>query len=99
METIRDLCADGHTVVVSIHQPRSSIYALFDDILLLSEGMVRKNIENRDCIAGENLAFVPYENDEKNVVSCVFFWGLFAPIVPQYALLMNHFFAKNSTFS
>ncbi|CAM9686008.1 unnamed protein product [Sphacelaria rigidula] len=40
METIRDLCAGGHTVVVSIHQPRSSIYALFDDILLLSDGKV-----------------------------------------------------------
>lgn len=40
MQAIRDLCADGHTVVVSIHQPRSSIYALFDDVLLLSEGMV-----------------------------------------------------------
>lgn len=37
---MRDLCAEGHTVVVAIHQPRSSIYALFDDVLLLSEGVV-----------------------------------------------------------
>lgn len=41
MTTVRDLCTEGHTVLVAIHQPRSSIYALFDDILLLSDGMVR----------------------------------------------------------
>ncbi|CAM9864543.1 unnamed protein product, partial [Hapterophycus canaliculatus] len=41
MTTIRDLCSEGHTVLVAIHQPRSSIYALFDDLLLLSDGRVR----------------------------------------------------------
>ena len=41
MTTVRDLCTEGHTVLVAIHQPRSSIYALFDDILLLSDGTVR----------------------------------------------------------
>ncbi|CAN0012851.1 unnamed protein product, partial [Choristocarpus tenellus] len=40
IDTVRALCGDGHTLVVSIHQPRSSIYALFDDIMLLSEGQV-----------------------------------------------------------
>eukprot|EP00752_Nemacystus_decipiens_P005654 g5117.t1 len=40
MATIRDLCSEGHTVVVAIHQPRSSIYAMFDDVLLLSDGRV-----------------------------------------------------------
>ncbi|CAM9951994.1 unnamed protein product, partial [Laminaria digitata] len=38
MTTVRDLCNEGHTVLVAIHQPRSSIYALFDDLLLLSDG-------------------------------------------------------------
>ncbi|CAN0384943.1 unnamed protein product, partial [Discosporangium mesarthrocarpum] len=38
MGTVRGLCEEGHTVVVSIHQPRSAIYALFDDVMLLSEG-------------------------------------------------------------
>ncbi|KAF8057645.1 FUM1 [Scenedesmus sp. PABB004] len=36
--TLKDLASSGHTVVCSIHQPRSSIFALFDDLLLLSEG-------------------------------------------------------------
>ncbi|CAN0458887.1 unnamed protein product, partial [Ectocarpus sp. 12 AP-2014] len=40
MATVRDLCLEGHTVIVAIHQPRSSIYALFDDLLLLSDGKV-----------------------------------------------------------
>lgn len=38
MQALKDLAAEGHTVVASIHQPRSSIYAMFDDLCLLSEG-------------------------------------------------------------
>lgn len=38
METFSQLAQDGHTVICSIHQPRSSIYYKFDDIVLLSEG-------------------------------------------------------------
>lgn len=38
METLRQLAQDGHTVVCSIHQPRGSVYAKFDDIILLAEG-------------------------------------------------------------
>jgi ABC-type multidrug transport system ATPase subunit len=39
--TLKDLAAlKGHTVVASIHQPRSSIFALFDDLILLSEGQI-----------------------------------------------------------
>ncbi|KAK1864939.1 hypothetical protein I4F81_007475 [Pyropia yezoensis] len=40
VEALRDLASDGHTVLASIHQPQSSIYALFDDLLLLAEGRV-----------------------------------------------------------
>jgi len=32
------LASSGRTVVASIHQPRSSIYALFDQLYLISEG-------------------------------------------------------------
>lgn len=38
METLRELAHDGHTVICSIHQPRGSIYAKFDDLMLLSNG-------------------------------------------------------------
>ncbi|XP_008811977.2 ABC transporter G family member 7 [Phoenix dactylifera] len=40
METLQQLAEDGHTVICSIHQPRSSVYGKFDDIVLLSEGAV-----------------------------------------------------------
>ena len=32
--------AEGRTVVASVHQPRSSAFALFDDLVLLAEGKV-----------------------------------------------------------
>ncbi|GAB4820462.1 hypothetical protein N2152v2_007508 [Parachlorella kessleri] len=38
MQALKDLTLDSHTVVVSIHQPRSSVFELFDDLILLSEG-------------------------------------------------------------
>ena len=37
---LRALADCGHTVVVTIHQPRSSVFAAFDDLLLVSEGRV-----------------------------------------------------------
>lgn len=38
MLALKDLAAEGKTVVVAIHQPRSSIFAVFDDLILLSDG-------------------------------------------------------------
>jgi ABC-type multidrug transport system ATPase subunit/ABC-type multidrug transport system permease subunit len=38
MEKLRALAADGHTVVVSIHQPRSSIFAMLTGVYLLAGG-------------------------------------------------------------
>ncbi|PON45776.1 ABC transporter-like [Parasponia andersonii] len=38
VENLRQLAEDGHTVICSIHQPRSSVYSKFDDIVLLTEG-------------------------------------------------------------
>jgi len=38
IETIKGLARNGRTIVTSIHQPRSSIFSLFDDLILLSEG-------------------------------------------------------------
>lgn len=36
MGTLKELCSDGHTVLVSIHQPRSSVFAMFDDLILMA---------------------------------------------------------------
>ncbi|KAG0242242.1 P-loop containing nucleoside triphosphate hydrolase protein [Mortierella sp. GBAus27b] len=37
---IKDLARKGRTVILTVHQPRSDIYELFDDLLLLSQGNV-----------------------------------------------------------
>ena len=38
MQSLKNLADQGRTVVCSIHQPRSSIYAKLDTLLLLSQG-------------------------------------------------------------
>jgi len=38
MEAIKNLARSGRLVISVIHQPRSSIYQMFDDLLLLSNG-------------------------------------------------------------
>ncbi|KAF9438996.1 hypothetical protein BGZ76_001891 [Entomortierella beljakovae] len=37
---IKSLARKGRTVILTVHQPRSDIYELFDDLLLLSQGKV-----------------------------------------------------------
>jgi len=38
VRALQRLVADGRTVVASIHQPRGSVFQMFDDLLLLSDG-------------------------------------------------------------
>ena len=38
IETLKSLCRRGHSVAVVVHQPRTAIFELFDDLLLLSGG-------------------------------------------------------------
>jgi ATP-binding cassette, subfamily G (WHITE), eye pigment precursor transporter len=38
MNCMKRLAQAGRTVVASIHQPRSAIYAILDDLILISEG-------------------------------------------------------------
>ena len=50
---LKDLAVtEGHTILTTIHQPRASIYNLFDDITLLSEGRV--------MYTGSREGLVPY---------------------------------------
>ncbi|KAG0053618.1 hypothetical protein BGZ83_000759 [Gryganskiella cystojenkinii] len=37
---VKGLATHGRTVILTVHQPRSDIYELFDDLLLLSQGKV-----------------------------------------------------------
>ena len=38
VQSLKDLALNGRTVIMTIHQPRSSIFQMFDNIMLLSEG-------------------------------------------------------------
>ncbi|KAG2674838.1 hypothetical protein I3760_13G155700 [Carya illinoinensis] len=38
VQTLRTIARDGRTVISSIHQPSSEVFALFDDLFLLSTG-------------------------------------------------------------
>ena len=38
IKLLRELCQEGKTVICTIHQPRSTIYKLFDKLLLLNHG-------------------------------------------------------------
>ncbi len=51
MQSLRLLATRGRTIVTTIHQPRSSKFALFDQLLLLSEGRVMYHGPARDACA------------------------------------------------
>ncbi|KAI8892529.1 P-loop containing nucleoside triphosphate hydrolase protein [Globomyces pollinis-pini] len=53
MNVLRNLANNGHTIICSIHQPRSSIFKMFDDILLLSRG-------GRVVYSGAVKSIIPY---------------------------------------
>lgn len=52
MECMNDLAHNGRTIVASIHQPRSSIYTMFDRLFLISQGRTIYS-----GIAGEAVAY------------------------------------------
>eukprot|EP00178_Gracilaria_changii_P026509 TRINITY_DN815_c0_g1_i2.p1 TRINITY_DN815_c0_g1~~TRINITY_DN815_c0_g1_i2.p1 ORF type:complete len:645 (+),score=141.24 TRINITY_DN815_c0_g1_i2:205-2139(+) len=51
MTALRQLASNGRTIVSTIHQPRSSIFALFDQLCLLSEGRVMYFGPAKDAVA------------------------------------------------
>ena len=51
VEGLKNLAKDGRTVICTIHQPSSQIYAMFDRLLLMAEGKIAflgKNDEAHD---------------------------------------------------
>ena len=51
MQTLKDLASEGKTVVCSIHQPRSSIFEMFDDLLLASVYILHTHVPNNQACA------------------------------------------------
>ncbi|KAL9104337.1 MAG: hypothetical protein Q9163_000683 [Psora crenata] len=50
MKTLKRLARKGRTVLVSIHQPRSEIWSLFDNLLLLAHGSPLYSGRASDCL-------------------------------------------------
>ncbi|KUI72004.1 hypothetical protein VM1G_07557 [Cytospora mali] len=50
VRTLKNLAAKGRTVVVTIHQPRSEIWGLFDNLILLSRGSPVYSGPVSDCL-------------------------------------------------
>ena len=50
MDALKQLAKNGRTIVCTIHQPRSSIYAMFAKLLLISEGRLLYIGEARDAV-------------------------------------------------
>ncbi|KAJ1549547.1 hypothetical protein HK405_011616 [Cladochytrium tenue] len=52
VETLKSLCRNGRTIVISIHQPRSDIFSSFEHVTLLSRGQL--------CYSGPREGAVPF---------------------------------------
>ncbi|KAF2115591.1 ABC transporter-like protein [Lophiotrema nucula] len=50
VKTLQSLARKGRTVIVTIHQPRSEIWSLFDNIVLLTKGSPAYAGSARDCL-------------------------------------------------
>lgn len=60
MGALRDLARNGRTVVCTIHQPRSSIFAMFDQLMLLTDGrLAGSSTQSRTLLIRKPLNRVP----------------------------------------
>ena len=50
MKTLQTLARNGRTIIVTIHQPRSEIWDLFDNVILLSRGSPAYAGSAKDCL-------------------------------------------------
>ncbi|KAJ5888498.1 hypothetical protein N7495_008539, partial [Penicillium taxi] len=50
IRTLKNLARDGRTVIVSIHAPRSEIWTLFDNVILLARGSALYSGPVNDCL-------------------------------------------------
>lgn len=50
MRTLRSLARKGRTIIITIHQPRSEIWSLFDNVLVLANGSPVYSGQAADCL-------------------------------------------------
>ncbi|KAF3051314.1 hypothetical protein E8E11_005378 [Didymella keratinophila] len=50
VKTLQNLARQGRTIIVTIHQPRSEIWSLFDNVILLTRGSPAYAGSAKDCL-------------------------------------------------
>ncbi|KAF1931515.1 P-loop containing nucleoside triphosphate hydrolase protein [Didymella exigua CBS 183.55] len=50
IKTLQNLARQGRTIIVTIHQPRSEIWSLFDNVILLTRGSPAYAGSAKDCL-------------------------------------------------
>lgn len=50
VSVLRDMAAQGRTIVCTIHQPSSEVFAMFDHLLLMADGRVAYLGKNQDAV-------------------------------------------------
>lgn len=74
MKTLQNLARKGRTIIVTIHQPRSEIWGLFDNIILLTRGKPAYAGSADECLPYfENLGhkMPPFTNPAEHVIDIV----------------------------
>lgn len=74
VKTLQNLARKGRTIIVTIHQPRSEIWSLFDNLILLTRGSPAYVGSTKDCLhhfAGLGYEVPPFTNPAEHLIDIV----------------------------
>ncbi|ORX95355.1 ABC transporter-like protein [Clohesyomyces aquaticus] len=74
VKTLQDLARKGRNVIITIHQPRSEIWSLFDNIILLTKGSPAYAGKADECLsyfAGLGYELPPFVNPAEYLIDIV----------------------------
>ncbi|KAL1643823.1 hypothetical protein SLS61_009139 [Didymella pomorum] len=74
VKTLQNLARQGRTIIVTIHQPRSEIWSLFDNVILLTRGSPAYAGSAKDCLdyfAKLGHEMPPFTNPAEHLIDVV----------------------------
>lgn len=74
VKTLQNLARKGRTIIVTIHQPRSEIWSLFDNVILLTRGSPAYAGNAKDCLdyfAKLGHEMPPFTNPAEHLIDVV----------------------------
>ncbi|KAJ4992514.1 ABC transporter [Stagonosporopsis vannaccii] len=74
VKTLQNLARKGRTIIVTIHQPRSEIWSLFDNVILLTKGSPAYAGNAKDCLdyfAKLGHEMPPFTNPAEHLIDVV----------------------------